>query len=76
MLLRRVPVLHVTHCDETPRFAKAILGLTSVGQGAELFYNIGVTPWFHLTPDVQIIKPASERVDTAVVVGFRAKADF
>ena len=62
--------------DETAQFAKTLLGLTSVGQGAELFYNIGLTPWFHLTPDVQIIKPAREGVDTAVVVGFRAKADF
>lgn len=62
--------------DETAQFAKAVLALTSVGQGVELFYNIGVTPWFHLTPDVQFIKPASERVDSAVVVGFRAKADF
>lgn len=62
--------------DETAPFAKTILGLTSVGQGAELFYNIGVTPWFHLTPDLQIIKPARANVDTAVVVGFRAKADF
>jgi len=62
--------------DETAQFAKTLLGLTSVGQGAELFYNIGLTPWFHLTPDVQIIKPAREGVDTAVVLGFRAKADF
>ena len=24
-------------------------------QGGELFYNIAVTPWLHLTPDLQII---------------------
>ena len=37
---------------------------------------VAVTPGLHLTPDLQILKPAVERVDTAVVVGFRAKVDF
>jgi porin len=57
-------------------FAKAILGLTSVGEGGELFYNIEVSPWFHLTPDQQIIEPSVGNAGTVVVVGFRAKADF
>ena len=26
--------------------------------GVELFYNAAVTPWFHVTPDVQILDPA------------------
>ena len=50
----------------------------------ELFYNYAVTPWFRLTPDLQILVPARERtappgaqsIDTAVVVGVRAKIDF
>jgi porin len=50
----------------------------------ELYYNIAVTPWFHLTPDLQVLVPARERtlppnaqgIDTAVVVGIRAKIDF
>jgi porin len=45
-------------------------------QGVELFYNIGITPWCHVTPDLQVIIPARERVDTAVVFGVRAKIDF
>lgn len=44
--------------------------------GVELFYNIGVTPWCHITPDLQIVSPARTRVDTAVVFGVRAKIDF
>ena len=52
----------------------------------ELFYNIAVTPWFHLTPDLQVLVPARERtlplppgpeaIDTALVLGLRAKIDF
>ncbi|WP_020469480.1 carbohydrate porin [Zavarzinella formosa] len=45
-------------------------------QGVELFYNIGVTPWCHITPDLQIINPIRERVDTSVNFGIRAKIDF
>jgi porin len=53
-------------------------------QVVELFYNIAVTPWFHLTPDLQVVVPARERtlppaardIDTALVVGVRAKVDF
>ena len=53
-------------------------------QAVELFYNIAVTPWFRVTPDLQIVMPARERtlppgarnIDTAVVFGLRAKIDF
>ncbi len=50
----------------------------------ELFYNIAVTPWFRLTPDLQILVPGRERtlppaaqgIDPAVIFGIRAKLDF
>lgn len=53
----------------------------------ELFYNIAVMPWFHITPDLQILVPAREQtlallpinrqpIDTAIVIGLRAKIDF
>ncbi len=44
--------------------------------GVEVFYNIEVTPWLHITPDIQVINPSNENVDTAVVMGVRAKIDF
>lgn len=44
--------------------------------GVELYYNIGVTPWFHITPDIQWIEPTSETADAAVVVGIRTRIDF
>lgn len=53
-------------------------------QAVEVFYNYAVTPWFHLTPDLQVLIPARERtlppgaqsIDTAVVLGLRAKITF
>jgi porin len=45
-------------------------------RGVELFYNIEVTPSFHITPDVQILKPALARGDAAILFAVRAKIDF
>ncbi len=53
------------------------LGIRS-SQGVELFYNIEVTPWLHITPDLQvIINPGGfEDRDVAVVYGLRAQMSF
>lgn len=55
-------------------------------QGVELFYNIAVTPWLQLTPDLQFIDAARNNaplvgvnrkaIHTAVVAGLRIKIDF
>jgi porin len=45
-------------------------------QGVELFYNVAVTPWCHITPDLQVVNPGRERVDTVLFCGLRAKIDF
>jgi porin len=47
-------------------------------QGVELFYRIEVTPWFHLTPDLQVIvnPGGNDDVDTAVVYGIRGEMSF
>jgi porin len=39
--------------------------------GCELYYNAGLTPWFNLTADVQLVNPAEVANDTAVVLGLR-----
>lgn len=44
--------------------------------GGEVYYNAEIAPWFHLTFDLQVIDPAIEARDTAVVVGTRARIDF
>ena len=38
-------------------------------QGMELYYNVALTPWMRLTPDLQIIEPGLKSVDSPVVVG-------
>jgi porin len=45
-------------------------------QGVELYYNVAVTPWCHITPDLQVIVPYREIADTALLFGVRAKIDF
>jgi porin len=45
-------------------------------QAVELFYNAAVTPWCHITPDLQVLFPAQKRADTALVLGLRMRIDF
>lgn len=44
--------------------------------GVEVYYNIEVTPWFHLTPDFQVLDPARQQNSTAILVGFRGRLSF
>jgi porin len=62
--------------DQIGPILATLLGPIGDEQGVELFYNIALTPWFHLTPDLQVLMPAREVADTAVVVGLRGKVDF
>lgn len=52
-----------------------ILAIHGLGaeDGAELFYDAAVTPWFHVTPDVQILDPAQKHNATALIIGVRAR---
>jgi porin len=50
--------------------------LAHEGQGGEIFYNFEVTPWFHVTPNFQIIDPASSAVETNFITGIRFKIDL
>ena len=45
-------------------------------RGLELFYNVAVTPWFHVTTDLQVITPILEPAKTSLVLGLRAKIDL
>lgn len=59
--------------DHLPRF---IQRRATDEQGVEIFYNIAVTPWLMITPDLQVIDPASRRTDTTVVTGVRVQVIF
>jgi len=41
-------------------------------QGVELYYNAAITPWFHLTGDLQIVDNQNVADDTAIILGLRA----
>jgi porin len=46
-------------------------------QGVELFYNFEVTPWWHISPDFQIIShPGGGDRDVALVYGLRMQVSF
>ena len=54
----------------------SLLGLSSE-QGIELYYNIEVAPWLHITPDIQyIIDPGGGAYDDAIAVGVRMQMNF
>ncbi len=62
--------------DAVGRFPERFSADPEDEQGVELYYNIAVTPWLHVTPDLQIIDPVRGRVDTTLVAGLRVKMDF
>ncbi len=56
-------------------------------QGAEAYYSVALTPWAHLTPNIQVIRGAQKQtvavlpanrtdIDTATVMGLRLKVTF
>jgi porin len=59
-------------------FTNAVRPVLSVRdeRGLELFYNVAVTPWCHVTTDLQVITPILERAEMSLVLGLRTKIDF
>jgi porin len=45
-------------------------------QGCEAYYEIAVTPSILLTPDIQVIQPSQEDIDTETVLGARLTVKF
>jgi porin len=52
------------------------IGVRDGEQGFEIYYEAQVTPWLHLTPDLQVVRPGFASNDTAVILGLRAVVDF
>jgi len=44
--------------------------------GTEVYYNFEVTPWAHLSADLQLVENERERDDIAVIPGVRLVVDF
>lgn len=53
-----------------------ILGAQNYYQGLEAFYNIAITPAMGLTVNIEAIEPATDRLDTAVMLGMRILVRF
>jgi porin len=44
--------------------------------GLEIYYNYAITPWLHLSPDLQLVKNEREGDNLAVIPGIRLVIDF
>jgi porin len=66
---------YLGYSDDFKDVAKVITPVRDE-QGVEIFYNAAVTPWCHLTTDLQVITPNLERAETSLVLGLRMKIDF
>ena len=44
--------------------------------GMEIFYNLEITPWLHITGDIQYVNPADTQYKEDVVVGLRSNIKF
>ncbi len=53
-----------------------LIGLKSAEQGGEIYYEAEITPWFHITTDLQIVDPGLSASDTAVILGLRGNISF
>ncbi len=42
----------------------------------DLIYNAALRPWFHLTPDLQILDPANHYTEPAILFGIRAGLSY
>ena len=62
--------------DKIGPLLQAALGPIGDEQGVEMYYNVAVRKFVHVTADLQVLDSARENVPTAVVVGLRSKVDF
>ncbi len=82
--IRSASVTRITqYSSPVQDFAPVLLPIGN-DQAIELFYNFAVTPWFNVAPDLQVVFPARDEtlppnrqsIDTALVLGIRAKLNF
>jgi porin len=53
-----------------------VISDTQDGWGVELYYNAEITPWFHVTGDLQVVQGENRDDDPAVILGLRAVIDL
>ena len=70
-----VAYYYLSISDNLKDIVRPILPLRNE-RGVELFYKFGVTPWFDVTADMQVVTPILGFADTSLVLGARARIDF
>lgn len=70
--------LGVFYWDFSDDLQDAVAPIINFGNeyGLEAYYSYAITPWFHLTGDVQYIHPANQDADNALFLGLRAGIRF
>jgi porin len=66
---------YLGYSDDFKRDARVVIPVRDE-RGVELFYNLGATPWCHITADLQVVTPTPTLAETSVVLGLRTKIDF
>jgi porin len=61
--------------DDYKQLVRPVANLRDL-YGFELYYNIAINKWLHVTPDLQFIKNEVKGNDLAIVPGIRAVIDF
>jgi len=61
--------------DELQEETEAIIPIDDES-GVELYYNFALTPWCHITPDIQWIDPANPNISDLWVEGLRENLIF
>ncbi len=64
------------YLDVTEKLSRIVQNRVGDEQGVEIYYNIAVTPWLRITPDIQVVCPVRDVADTAVVAGVRVVMSF
>ena len=54
----------------------AVLTPLQSESGLEVYYNVAFTPWFSLTPNLQLIRPATAGEPLLTVLGLRSVFRF
>ncbi|MFI4875358.1 MAG: carbohydrate porin [Blastopirellula sp. JB062] len=67
---------YLSTSDQIGPFLQAAFGPVGDGYGVEMYYNYEVTPWFHLTADMQVLQPEPRDLNTALLCGLRGKLSF
>jgi porin len=61
--------------DNYKQLVRPVVNLRDL-YGFEIYYNISINKWFHVTPDLQVIKNERNGDDVAIIPGIRAVIDF